>query len=146
LDNGYSRTDRQQQSAPPQQQQTTRHRVSQRETAQEAALTQAMQHLQAGAGLQDLSPCELREVAALLGNRTLLNLLGGTGDSAPLAPERGAKRCDGTELPLTTVDVRWPALTEPPFLARSGTLPKGVFPMEQWRTMGHMPERRGPDG
>lgn len=110
-----------------------------------AAFVHAAQLLQSGARLQDLSPQEAREVAAAIGNQSVLKLLRG-GKSVPLAsapPGRGS----GEALPETAVDIRWPILCALPGFKRDGPLPSRAFQMECFRPMG---QRMGsgviPDG
>ena len=105
------------------------------ETA-DAGLAHAAQLLQSGARLRDLSPEDVREVAAAVGNQTMLQFLRSGGGGVPLAPAPPGLQA-GTVLPETEVAVRWPALCAPPVFARDGPLPGGVFPVEAFRPMGH---------
>ena len=110
-----------------------------------AAFVHAAQLLQSGARLQDLSPQEAREVAAAIGNQSVLKLLHGER-SVPLAsapPGRGKEEA----LPETAVDIRWPILCALPGFKRDGPLPGKAFQTECFRPMG---QRMGngviPDG
>lgn len=101
------------------------------------APSRAAQLLQSGAKLRDLSPEELREMAAAVGNQTMIRLLQG-GDAVPLAPAP-PDRDAAAELPENTVEIRWPALCVPPTMARDRPLPDGVFSVEALRPMGRGP-------
>jgi len=108
-------------------------------------LAQSARLLQSGAKLRDLSPEQAREVAAVIGNQAVLQLLHG-GSPIKLAPAPpGARETEA--LPETAVDIRWPALTGPPKLIRDGPLPGGVFAVEHLREMGSSTAKGGaPDG
>ena len=102
------------------------------------AFVNAAQLLQSGARLQDLSPQEAREVAAAIGNQSVLRLLRG-GNTVPLAsapPGRGTEE----SLPETEVDVRWPLLCALPGFKRDGPLPRKAFQTECFHPLGQRME------
>jgi len=131
LENSYT-ADKEQKLAPQRQQQE-QSRTHQREEMS-PAMTQAAMLMQSGAKLQDLSPEQAREVAAVIGNQAVLQLLHGGSPIrlAPAPPGRGTVEA----LPETEADVRWPALAVLPNLIRDGPLPGGVFPADRLRPMG----------
>ena len=102
------------------------------------AFAHAAQLLQSGAKLQDLSPAEAREVAATIGNQSVLRLLNG-GNSVPLASAPPDRSADAT-LPETEVDVRWPILCPLPGFQRDGPLSGQAFSTERFRPMGRRTE------
>ena len=100
----------------------------------DAAFVHAVELLQSGAKLRDLSPEDAREVAAAVGNQTMLRLLSG-GGSVPLAPAPpGSGTADA--LPETAINIRWPVLSELPVFARDGPLPRRAFPVDCFCPMG----------
>ena len=103
-----------------------------------AAVVHAVQLLQSGAKLQDLSPEEAREVAAVIGNQSVLQLLSG-GSSVPLASAPPDRSTEET-LPETAVDIRWPILCVLPGFERDGPLSGQAFSMEHLRPMGQRTE------
>ena len=131
-----SRSDQQSKQADRQQKQI----IEQPRQAEEISpvFYEATQTLQSGAKLRDLSPEELKEIAATVGNQTMLQLLRG-GGGLPLAPAPPGR--DGSKtLPETEVEIRWPILYVPPNFARDGPLPRSVFPIECFRPMGQYAE------
>jgi len=143
LESGYGSLSRT--SEKTQQREEKREQQAHRREEPGAALIQAMTLLQAGARLRDLSPEQAREVAAVLGNQTVLQLLHG-GSAVKLAPAPPGGRTEEA-LPVTAVDIRWPALAVPPGLNRDGRPPGGVFDPEHLREMGRYgAEEVPPDG
>lgn len=135
MESSYSKDTQQSRDAKQEQRQQQKVTEQRRQAdAPSAAFVHAAQLLQSGAKLRDLSPEEAREVAAAVGNQTVLQLLRG-GDPIPLAPAPPGRETERT-LPVTAVDVRWPALNTLPELPRSGPFPEGVFPVEHFRPMG----------
>ena len=116
-----------------------------RQPEESAAFAHAAQLLQSGAKLQDLSPEEMREVAAAIGNQSVLQLLHG-GNPVPLtSPPPG--RSTEEALPVTAVDIRWPSLCALPGSERDGPLFGKAFSIEWLRPMGQcMGNEVIPDG
>jgi len=132
LENSYSGPDKEQ-TQKQQREQQRESSIHQRE-GPGPALAQGLQLIQAGAKLQDLSPQQAREVAAVLGNQNVLQLLRG-GSPVKLAPAPPGGRTEEA-LPVTEVDIRWPAVTVPPKMIRDGPIPPSIFPADHFRPMG----------
>lgn len=135
MDNSYSASkDTRQENKTQQERQ---HKMPERRRQPDdptTALAHASQLLQSGARLQDLSPEEAREIAATIGNQSVLKLLSG-GNAIPLAPAPPGRSTEEA-LPETAVDIRWPILCALPGFKRDGPLPGKAFQMECFCPMG----------
>ena len=141
MESDYSRNrDSRQNQQKPQESQQQKQFFDKPQQTEEFSPTfhEASQMLQSGARLRDLSPEELKELAATVGNQTMRQLLRGGGE-LPLAPAPPGREASGA-LPETEVDIRWPILCAPPSFARDGPLPGSVFPIECFRPMGQYAE------
>ena len=140
MESSYGKNEEKQQKKQDNREEQEEKKKQAQQTNASPAFTHAVQMLQAGAKLSDLPPEEARELAAVLGNQTVLQLMNGGGRSAPLAPEPPSRGAAGDRLPETEVNIRWPMLCTLPEIQRSGSRPNGMFPIENFRPMGQYTE------